>query len=33
VSPVITHEFKLEEIEKGVELMKTYQSGKILLYP
>ncbi|MGB9832472.1 MAG: L-threonine 3-dehydrogenase [Caldisericum exile] len=33
VSPVITHEFKLEEVEKGIELMKSHQSGKILLYP
>jgi len=33
VSPVITHEFKLEEVEKGIQLMKTHQSGKILLHP
>jgi len=33
VSPVITHEFKLEEVEKGINLMENHQSGKILLYP
>ncbi len=33
VSPIITHEFKLEEVDKGIKLMKSHQSGKILLYP
>lgn len=33
VSPIITHEFKFEEIDEGIELMKSHQSGKILLYP
>ncbi|MEF3244841.1 MAG: L-threonine 3-dehydrogenase [Caldisericaceae bacterium] len=33
VSPIITHEMKFEDIDKGIELMKSHQSGKILLYP
>lgn len=33
LSPVITHKFKLEEFEKGFELMKSGNCGKILLYP
>jgi len=33
VAPAITHTFKMEEIEKGIQLMKEHKSGKILLYP
>ncbi len=32
LSPVITHEFKLEEFEKGFELMLSGNSGKIILH-
>jgi threonine 3-dehydrogenase len=30
---IITHRFRLEEFEKGMELMKSGNCGKILLYP
>ncbi len=33
VSPVITHKFPLEEFGKGMELMETQMSGKVLLIP
>ncbi len=33
LEPVITHRFRLEEFEKGMELMKTGNCGKVLLYP
>ncbi len=33
LDPVITHRFRLEEFEKGMELMKNGNCGKILLYP
>jgi threonine 3-dehydrogenase len=33
LSKIITHEFKLSEFEKAMEVMKSGQSGKILLIP
>lgn len=33
LEPIITHRFRLEEFEKGMELMKAGNCGKILLYP
>ena len=33
LSPVITHKFKLEEFEKGMELMEEGNCGKIILKP
>lgn len=33
IQPVITHRFKLEEYQKGMELMDTGNCGKVLLYP
>lgn len=33
LEPIITHRFRLEEFEKGMELMKLGNCGKILLYP
>ncbi len=33
LAPIITHRFRLEELEKGMELMKTGNCGKVLLYP
>ncbi len=33
LAPIITHRFRLEEFEKGMELMKNGNCGKILLYP
>ncbi len=33
LSPLITHRMRLEEFEKGMELMETGNCGKVLLYP
>jgi len=33
LSPLITHRLRLEEFEKGMELMETGNCGKVLLYP
>lgn len=33
LGPIITHRLRLEEFEKGMELMKTGNCGKVLLYP
>ncbi len=33
LSPVITHQFPLEEFEKGFELMRSGQCGKVILIP
>ncbi|QUF67139.1 L-threonine 3-dehydrogenase [Bacillus atrophaeus] len=33
ISPVITHQFPLEEFEKGFELMREGQCGKVILIP
>lgn len=33
LEPIITHRFRLEEFEKGLELMQSGNCGKILLYP
>lgn len=33
VTPVITHKFKLEEFEKGFQLMKEGKCGKVILIP
>jgi len=33
VSPVITHKLPLEEFDKGMELMETQMSGKVILIP
>lgn len=33
LEPIITHRFSLDEYEKGMELMKSGDCGKILLYP
>ncbi|UCC13060.1 MAG: L-threonine 3-dehydrogenase [candidate division WOR-3 bacterium] len=33
LEPIITHRFRLEEFEKGMDLMKSGNCGKILLYP
>jgi threonine 3-dehydrogenase len=33
LKPIITHRFSLDEYEKGMELMKSGDCGKILLYP
>jgi len=33
LEPVITHRFRLEEFEKGMELMASGSCGKVLLYP
>ncbi len=32
-TPVITHEFKLEEFQKAFELMERGETGKVILYP
>jgi threonine 3-dehydrogenase len=32
ISPVITHRFPYQEFEKGFQLMKSGQSGKIILH-
>ncbi|MGC8893330.1 MAG: L-threonine 3-dehydrogenase [candidate division WOR-3 bacterium] len=32
-SPAITHEFRLEEFQKGFELMERGETGKVILYP
>jgi len=32
-SPAITHEFRLEEFQKGFELMEKGETGKVILYP
>jgi len=33
LEPIITHRFRLDEFEKGMELMKSGNCGKVLLYP
>ncbi|MEO0183430.1 MAG: zinc-binding dehydrogenase, partial [candidate division WOR-3 bacterium] len=33
LEPLITHRFRLEEFQKGMELMESGNCGKILLYP
>jgi threonine 3-dehydrogenase len=33
LSPIITHRLRLEEFEKGMELMESGNCGKVLLYP
>jgi len=33
LEPIITHKFRLEEFQKGMELMESGNCGKILLYP
>jgi threonine 3-dehydrogenase len=33
LNPIITHRFRLEEFEKGMELMESGNCGKVLLYP
>ncbi len=33
ITPVITHKFKLEDFEKGFEVMKNKESGKVILIP
>lgn len=33
IGPIITHKFKLEDYEKGMNLMKEGKCGKIILYP
>ncbi len=33
VTPIITHRFPLEEFEKGMELMRKGQCGKVILFP
>jgi threonine 3-dehydrogenase len=33
LEPIITHRFRLEEFQKGMELMESGNCGKILLYP
>ena len=33
ISPIITHKFKLEEIDKAMEAAKSREAGKIILYP
>ncbi len=33
LEPIITHRFRLEEFQKGMELMENGNCGKILLYP
>lgn len=33
ISPIITHRFKLEEFEKGFELMNAGECGKVILIP
>jgi len=33
IEPIITHRFRLAEFEKGMELMKNGNCGKVLLYP
>ena len=33
VEPIITHKFKLEEFEKGMQLMHEGKCGKVVLYP
>ncbi len=33
LDPIITHRFRLEEFQKGMELMESGNCGKILLYP
>ena len=33
IEPIITHRFRLAEFEKGMELMKSGNCGKVLLYP
>lgn len=33
LEPIITHRFRLDEFEKGMELMRSGNCGKVLLYP
>ncbi|MCJ7619373.1 MAG: L-threonine 3-dehydrogenase, partial [Anaerolineae bacterium] len=33
VKPIITHRLPLEEFEAGMELMRTGQCGKVVLFP
>lgn len=33
IKPVITHRFPMEEFEKGFELMRKGQCGKVVLIP
>jgi len=33
VDSIVTHKISLENIHEGIELMKTQQSFKILVYP
>lgn len=33
ISPIITHRLKLEEFEKGINAMKTGESGKVVMFP
>jgi threonine 3-dehydrogenase len=33
VEPIITHKFKLEEYDKGMQLMREGKCGKVVLYP
>jgi threonine 3-dehydrogenase len=33
LTPVITHQFPLEEFEKGFDLMRKGQCGKVILIP
>lgn len=33
ISPIITHKFKLDEFEKAMEIAKSREAGKIILYP
>ncbi|MDK2986564.1 MAG: threonine 3-dehydrogenase [Clostridia bacterium] len=33
VSPIITHQLKLEDYEEGFEIMRSGQCGKVILYP
>jgi threonine 3-dehydrogenase len=33
LEPIITHRLRLDEYEKGMELMRQGNCGKILLYP
>lgn len=33
ITPIITHRLKLDEFEKGIEAMKSGQSGKVVFFP
>ena len=33
ITPIITHKLKLEDFEKGVETMKSGESGKVVMFP